>query len=306
MSDPSHSAKKRPQMWIHENHQDVLQTHYRVARSLYSAQSEHQHVDVVETTGFGRMLFNDSVAMLSERDEFVYHEMISHVPLFVRPGIERVLVIGGGDGGTVREVLRHPSVSYVRLVEIDAKVVEGCRQHLPWTAATLNDPRVEVTIADGVAYVAQTRDVYDLVLVDSTDPVGPAEPLFGREFYAGVYRILANDGIVVSQAESPFYEAKMQASLLAILGEAFTTVQLYNYSNLTYPGGLWSFSFACKCATCPVGDFDPARVAASGLAFRYYNPRIHRAAFVHPEFQARNLAEHLTPLKWDAANETDG
>ena len=293
------TAKRPLGLWVEENHQTVLGLRYRVKRSLFSGESRFQRIDIVETAGFGRMLFNDSVAMLSERDEFVYHEMISHVPLFVQPAVERVLVIGGGDGGTVREVLRHLVVSHCRLVEIDALVVEGCRRHLPWTAAALDDPRVEVTIADGVEFVARTGERYDLVIVDSTDPVGPATPLFGEAFYADVHRILTPDGVVVSQAESPFYEEERQRSMLKILGERFERAQMYNYNNITYPGGLWSFTFAAKADLCPLGDFDPGRVAASGLTFRYYSPAIHRAAFVHPEFQARQLEGLLTPCKQD-------
>ncbi len=291
------TAKNRLALLVQEDHRDFLQMRYRVSRTLYSEESDFQQIDIVDTPGFGRMLFNDGLAMISERDEFVYHEMIAHVPMFVRPETRRVLVIGGGDGGTVRELLRHASVEYVRLVEIDPKVVEGCREHIPSTSAALDDARVEVVIEDGVAYVARTEDRYDLVLVDSTDPIGPATPLFGPEFYSNVKRVLTDDGVVVSQAESPFYEPEAQSSLLKVLGGLFTRVQLYNYSNLTYPGGLWSFSFAAKGDCCPVGDFDPQRVEASGLSFRYYNAEVHRAAFVHPEFQARDLKELVTPLK---------
>jgi spermidine synthase len=293
------TAKQRLQLWVHEEHRDILQMRYRASRTLYSEESDFQRIDIVETPGFGRMLFNDGVTMISERDEFVYHEMIAHVPLFVRPRTRKVLVIGGGDGGTVREVLRHPAVEQIRLVEIDPKVVEGCRAHIRQTAAALEDPRVELSIGDGVAHVATTRERYDLVLVDSTDPIGPAEPLFGSEFYANVKRVLSDDGVVVSQAESPFYEAEAQAALLQVLQPLFTRVQLYNYSNLTYPGGLWSFSFAAKGDLCPVGDFDPARVEASGLEFQYYGAAVHRAAFVHPAFQARQLAGLVTPWKGD-------
>jgi len=291
------TAKNRLGLWVQEDHRDFLQMRYRVSRTLYSEESEFQQIDIVDTPGFGRMLFNDGLAMISERDEFVYHEMIAHVPMFVRPETRRVLVIGGGDGGSVRELLRHTGVEYVRLVEIDPKVIEGCREHIPSTSAALDDPRVEVVIEDGVAYVARTEDRYDLVLVDSTDPIGPATPLFGSEFYSNVKRLLTDEGVVVSQAESPFYEPEAQSSLLKVLGGLFARVQLYNYSNLTYPGGLWSFSFAAKGDCCPVGDFDPQRVEASGLSFRYYNADVHRAAFVHPEFQARDLKELIAPLK---------
>ena len=291
------SSKKPLELWVEENHQGVLGLRYKVKRTLFSGESDYQRIDIVETEGFGRMLFNDSIAMVSERDEFAYHEMISHVPLFVHPGAERVLVIGGGDGGTVREVLRHPSVADVRLVEIDPLVVEGCREHLRQTAAALDDPRVEVTIGDGVQYAADTDQRYDLVIVDSTDPIGPATPLFGEAFYANVHRILNDNGIVVSQAESPYYEAERQQSMMRILSGLFRRFQIYNYVNLTYPGGLWSFTFAAKGDLCPIGDFDAGRVASSELEFQYYNAAVHRAAFVLPEFQARAVAELASPFK---------
>jgi len=291
------SSKKPPELWIEEDQYGVLRSAYRVKQPLFSGESDYQNVDIVETHGFGRMLLNDSVVMVSERDERIYHEMIGHVPMFVSPGIERVLVIGGGDGGTVREILRHPAVKHCRLVEIDRLVVDACRRHLPQTAAALDDPRVELAFEDGVKYVARTDDVYDLVVVDSSDPVGPAAPLFGAEFYSSVQRILADDGIVVSQADSPFFGLPQQESLLRILRGLFRRVQIYNYSNMTYPGGLWSFTFAGKGDICPVGDLDDRRVKEAGLSFHYYNPAVHRAAFVHPEFQAARLGGLLTPVR---------
>jgi spermidine synthase len=293
VADPK---KPSVETWIEELHKEVLGMRFRVKRTLMSERSDFQKIDIVDTVGFGKMLFNDRVAMISERDEFVYHEMISHVPLFVKPDVERVLVIGGGDGGTAREVIRHGSVAHCRLVEIDALVVEGCKEHIPQTSAALDDPRVQVTIADGVDFVARTKERYDLVIVDSTDPIGPATPLFGEAFYAGVHRVLNDAGIVISQAESPFYYPEQQSSLLRILGRLFTRVHLYNYVNLTYPGGLWSFSYATKNGLCPLGGFADRRVAESGLDFRYYNAATHRAAFVLPEFQTRQLEGLTTPF----------
>lgn len=295
----SEAAKKPLDAWAEELHQRTLRLGYKLRRTLYSGESDFQRVDVVETESFGRMLFNDSVVMLSERDEWVYHEMISHPAMFVHPGVKRALVVGGGDGGTVRELLRHPSVEHCRLVEIDPLVVEACREHLTVTAKALDDPRVEVTIADGVAFVADTDQRYDLVVVDSTDPVGPAKPLFGEKFYADVSRVLEPDGLVVSQAESPFYMAQEQRGLLKILRAGFRRVHLYNYSNITYPGGLWSFSMAMNADRCPIENLDVDRLRGSGLEFRYYGESVHRAAFVLPAFQQANLASYLTPFKTD-------
>jgi spermidine synthase len=285
--------------WVEEDQHGALRLLYRVSGRLFDVKSQYQRVEVVESEGYGRMLINDDIVMVSERDERIYHEMIVHVPMFVGRAIRRVLVIGGGDGGTVRELLRHPSVERVTLVEIDASVVEACRLHLPQTAAALDDPRVEVAIEDGVVWVARTGERYDLVVVDSSDPLGPAVPLFGPEFYDGVHRVLSERGLVVSQADSPFYEPEAQLSLLRILNERFRRVGIFNYSNLTYPGGLWSFSFAAKSDLCPVGDFDRRRVERSGLSFHYYGADVHCAAFVLPAFQRERLRGLLTPLKSD-------
>jgi spermidine synthase len=278
--------------WIEERYWDFFATRFRVKEVLFSERSPFQRVDVVDTHGHGRMLLNDGLVMISERDEFVYHEMIAHVPLFVHPRPERVLVIGGGDGGTVREVFKHPSVQHCRLVEIDGMVVEACRKFIPQTASALDDPRVTVTIADGVEFVAGTEESFDVVIVDSTDPIGPAQPLFGPEFYGNVKRVLRERGIVVSQGESAFYAVDTQKSLLEILAALFERVNLYNYTNTTYPGGLWSFTFASK-GLRPVSDFDAARVLRSGIDFKYYNPDVHRAAFALPEFARKALGEFL-------------
>jgi spermidine synthase len=286
-------------LWADELHKKILLLRYKLRGKLFSERSEFQKVEIVETEGFGRMLFNDGVAMLSERDEFVYHEMISHVPLFLHRGVERVLVVGGGDGGTVREVVRHSGVRHCRLVEIDAAVVEGCKRYLPQTAAALEDPRVEVSIADGVAFVAETDERYDVVVVDSTDPVGPAEALFGPRFYAGVARVLNDGGMVVSQAESPYFDIEQQEALLGILGGLFERTHIYNYATITYPGGLWSFTLAQKGDLCPIGDFDAGAVDCSGLDFNYYSAAVHNAAFVLPAFQQRRLERLLTPFKID-------
>ena len=166
-------------------------------------------------------------------------------------------------------------------------------------AAALDDPRATVTIADGVAFVADTDERFDLVIVDSTDPIGPATPLFGAEFYANVARVLEPGGLLVSQAESPFYEAERQRSVLTILSEAFERSAIYNYTNLTYPGGLWSFAIACNGGLCPIGDFDASRVDELDLECRYYNKAIHRGAFILPEFQRRNLAGLISPFRTD-------
>jgi len=271
---------------------------YEISEVLFSKKSEFQKVEVVQTLGHGRMLLNDDLVMITERDEFVYHDMITHVPLFVHPNPQRVLVIGGGDGGTAREVLRHKSVGHCDMVEIDGLVVEACKKFIPQTAVGMTEnERFKLYIDDGVKFVreAQARsesEKYDVIVVDSTDPIGPAAPLFGVDFYRDVFNSLKADGIVVSQGESPFYNADTQLGMVKILNQLFPVVRYYNFTNLTYPGGYWSFSFASK-KFHPVKDFNYKKVAESGLDFKYYNANLHTAAFALPSFQQTVLQPYL-------------
>ncbi len=276
------------------NEENAYSVRYDIENVLYSKKSQFQKVEVVETKGHGRMLLNDDLVMISERDEFVYHDMIVHPALFTHPNPRRVLIIGGGDGGTAREVLRHSSVEKCDMVEIDELVIEACREFLPVTAVAMSTPkpRFSLFIDDGVKFVRETKNTYDVVIVDSTDPIGPATPLFGRDFYRDVFARLAEDGLVVSQGESPYYNAKMQASMVQILGELFPIVRYLNFTNLTYPGGLWSFSFASK-RWHPIRDFSADRVRGSNLKFRYYTPDIQSAAFSLPAFQLENIGRSL-------------
>ncbi len=285
-------------LWVREVYRnDLVGLSFKVEKTLFSGQSQYQKVDVVKTRHHGVMLLNDGFVMLSERDEFVYHEMIAHVPLFVHPSPKRVLVVGGGDGGTVREVLRHKAVERAVLVEIDELVVNVCRKHLPSVSCALDDPRLEILFEDAVKYVGRTKEIFDVILVDSTDPVGPAVLLFDKAFYKKAASILGPDGILISQAESPFYDEDVQRSMLTNQRPFFKNLQLYLFPTLTYPGGHWSFGYASK-GLCPVGDFDPARVERSGISTRYYNPRIHMSAFVLPNFVAENLSGIVDPIAY--------
>ena len=275
-------------LWIEEKFSDFLGLRIKVEKVLFSGKSEFQTVDVVETKGHGKMLLNDGLIMVTERDEFAYHDMISHVPLFVHPQPKNVLVIGGGDGGTAREVLRHDSVENCTMVEIDGMVVDACKAHIPQTSKDLDHPKMRLIIGDGVKFVKETTEKFDVIIVDSTDPIGPAQPLFGEAFYQDVYNCLTDDGIVVSQGESSWYAMDIQQSLLSVLNAVFPSSYLYSFSNLTYPGGLWSFTFASK-KYHPCHDFKPERVERSGLAFDYYNANLHKAAFALPSFAIKGL-----------------
>lgn len=275
-------------LWVEEKFEDFMGLRLKVEKVLFSGKSEFQTVDVVETKGHGKVLLNDGLIMVSERDEFAYHDMISHVPLFVHPNPKNVLVIGGGDGGTAREVIRHASVEKCTMVEIDGMVVDACKAHIPLTSSALDDPRINLIIGDGVEFVKNTDQKFDVILIDSTDPIGPAQPLFGEEFYRDVFNCLTDDGIVVSQGETPWYAKDIQQSLLGVLNNVFPQTYLYSFSNLTYPGGLWCFTFASK-KYHPVNDFDAARVSQSPLEFKYYNQGVHSAAFALPNFVKAGL-----------------
>lgn len=275
-------------LWVEEKFSDFLGLRFKVENVLFSGKSDFQTVDVIETKGHGKMLLNDGLIMVTERDEFAYHDMISHVPLFVHPKPTNVLIIGGGDGGTAREVLRHLSVEKCTMVEIDAMVVDACKAHIPQTAKSLDHKNLNLIIGDGVEFVKNTTEKFDVIIVDSTDPIGPAQPLFGEEFYQDVYNCLADDGIVVSQGESSWYALDIQQSLLGVLNTVFEQSFLYSFSNLTYPGGLWSFTFASK-KHHPTHDFNKQRVIDSGLEFDYYNHQLHTAAFALPNFVRKGL-----------------
>ncbi len=238
----------------------------------------------------------DGFFQLSERDEFIYHEMIAHVPLFVHPAPKRVLVIGGGDGGTVREVLRHKEVEEVVWIEIDEMVVAACRTHFPTVSCSWDDPRLTLRIDDGIKYVKETADTFDVMIVDSTDPIGPGEPLFNTAFYKGAANLLGDDGILITQAESPFYTPELQRSMFQNQRPFFKTLHLYLYNTLTYIGGLWGFGFASK-KLCPILDFDLVRPTKAGIPAKYYTGDIHQAAFALPAFVKENLSDILDPFR---------
>ena len=199
------------ELWFTERHTPYVNFSIKVERQLYTAQSEFQRIDVFESREFGRFLTLDGYMMLTEKDEFIYHEMITHIPMAVHPNPENILVIGAGDGGVVRELTRYQSPKCIDLVEIDELVIEVCRKYLPKTACRLDDPRVHIHIADGLKFIRSCENKYDLIIVDSTDPFGPGEGLFTKEFYGSCYNALREDGIMVNQHESPFYAADAAA-----------------------------------------------------------------------------------------------
>lgn len=264
-----------------------------VERQLCSEQSAFQLIEIFESKEFGRFLALDGFMMCAEKDEFIYHEMMTHVPMAVNPAIERVLVIGGGDGGIVRELCRYDGITHIDLVEIDRRVVELCEEHLPSIACKLRNPRVTIHYQDGMRFVRSRENAYDLIIVDSTDPFGPGEGLFTREFYGHCYTALKEDGILVNQNESPFYEEDAKAMQRAHkrIASTFPVCRLYQAHIPSYPSGHWMFGFASK-GLHPVRNLQAAAWRTLGIQARYYNTNLHRAAFALPTY-VEEIVKHV-------------
>ena len=278
--------------WFEEIQNNSYGMKWKITDHLFSGKSAFQQIDVYETESHGKLLAHDGLVMVTERDEHIYHDMITHVPMFTHPNPKNVLVIGGGDGGTVREVLKHKSIEKCTMVEIDGDVVEACKKFIPQTASELTHPKVNLLIEDGVDFMKNSQEKYDVILIDSSDPIGPATPLFNVNFYRDVASRLEIGGIVVSQGESPYYDMKMQKVLVSILSEVFNKVHLYNYTNMSYPSGMWSFTYASN-SLCPFTDFNPQKIREK---FKFYSPELHIGSFLLPQFMLEEHQGKLTPL----------
>lgn len=278
------------ELWYTEQHTDTVRFSIKVEEQLYTAQSPFQRIDVFRSREFGTFFTLDGLMMVTEKDEFIYHDMIVHVPMATNPDIRTVLVIGAGDGGTIRELTRYPSIERIDMVEIDRMVVDVCREYLPQTAGKLDDPRVNLYFEDGLRFVRTREGEYDLIIVDSTDPFGPGEGLFTREFYGNCYKALRDDGILVNQHESPYYETYARSMKRAHkrIREFFPICRVYQAHIPTYPSGHWLFGFASRKFD-PVRDLDAEGWNALGLATRYYNTDLHGAAFMLPTYVKQML-----------------
>lgn len=280
-------------LWYTENHTDDVQFSIKVDRQLCTHQSEFQRIDIFESKEFGRILTLDGYLMVTEKDEYIYHEMITHVPLATNPGIKKVLVVGGGDGGTVRELCRYNHIEKIDMVEIDEMVVSVCKEFLPKLACSLDDKRVTIYYEDGMRFVRNAPDSqYDLIIVDSTDPFGVGEGLFTKEFYGNCFRALTDDGILVNQHESTFYDSYANSMKRAHsrIKEFFSTALVYQAHIPTYPSGHWLFGFASK-------KYDPRTDLKAdwwnnlGLVTQYYNTILHTGCFAIPNNVRNTLRE---------------
>lgn len=268
--------------WFYEHYKDISATGIHTTGRVHEEKSEFQTIAVDETKGHGRLLTLDGMVMLTELDEFVYHDLLTHVPLCVHAEPKQVLVVGGGDGGTVREVLKHASVERVVQCEIDERVTRVCQQYIPSLAGSLDDPRVELVFEDAVAYVQRHEGAFDAILVDSTEPIGPAAALFGEPFFRDLRRALRPGGVISSQSESPFYAPDVVRGLFGAVRRVFAEVHGYYGIIPTYPGGGWVFCLASDTRT--PNDLDLDRAAE--LATRYFSPELARGAFALPRFVA--------------------
>ena len=230
--------------------------------------------------------------MLTEKDEFIYHEKITHVPRAGHPDVQKVLVIGAGEGGTIRELTRYEQITQIDMVEIDEMVVAACKEYLPQTASKLSDPRLNIIYADGLKYVRTQQDYYDLIIVDSTDPFGPGEGLFTREFYGNCFRALKEDGILIIQHESPFYaeDALSMQRAHRNIAASFPIAKVYQFHLPTYPSGHWFFGFASKKYD-PLADLNAEAWNQKGIETRYYNTDLHRGAFYIPNYVKELLGD---------------
>ena len=271
-------------LW-HETLHDQFGQYFAVDNVLYHEKTDHQDLIIFENAAFGRVMALDGVVQTTERDEFIYHEMISHVPMAVHPQVEKILVIGGGDGGVVRELAKYDTVEQIDVVEADPLLVEVCRKYFPQMACSLNDPRVHIYHEDGLRFIRSKSDAYDLIIIDSPNPFGAGEGLFTKEFYGNCFNALHEDGIMINQHESPFYkeEAFQCQRMHKRIIESFPISRIYQAHIPSYPSGHWLFGFASK-RYHPIHDMDGIQWKLRGIQTKYYLPRLHEGVFALPAY----------------------
>lgn len=260
---------------------------FSVDRMLHEVRTEHQHLVIFENARMGRVMALDGVIQTTEADEFIYHEMLTHVPILAHGNARRVLIIGGGDGGMLREVSKHASVEHITMVEIDGTVVDMCKEFLPnHSQGAFDDARLNLVIDDGMRFVATTTEKFDVIISDSTDPIGPGEVLFSENFYQACHRCLNEGGVLVTQNGTPFMQLDTVRNTAGRMNGLFADWHFYQAAVPTYIGG--SMTFAWGSTNPALRKVDAAtlaqRFAASGIQTRYYNPTIHQGAFALPQY----------------------
>jgi spermidine synthase len=275
--------------WVEETLHAALRVKLKVDRILYDSQTEHQHLLIFENETFGRVMTLDGVVQTTERDEFIYHEMLTHLPIFAHGEVRKVLIIGGGDGGMLEEALKHRSIEKVTMVEIDRTVVDLCTTHMPAISnGAFDDPRTDLVIADGREFVANTDERYDVIIIDSTDPIGPGAVLFTETFYRDCRGCLTGGGILVTQNGVPFMQGGELTSSVSFFKGLFKDATCYLATVPTYAGGPMAFGWATDDTALRNTALSEllARFEAQPVKTRYYTPEVHQGAFALPPYVA--------------------
>lgn len=273
--------------WFEESLHSGFHPLYGIIDVIHETKTDHQHLIIFETEKFGRVLALDGVIQTTERDEFIYHEMLAHTPIFAHGAVRNVLIIGGGDGGMLEEVLKHRGVEGVTQVEIDGTVIELSKAHLRSICGdAYEDPRTEIVIADGVDYVNTTDRRFDVVIVDSTDPIGPGEVLFGERFYGGCKRCLTSGGVVVTQNGVPFLQGRELSATMTVFRRLFADGRCFRAAVPSYVGGDMTFGWGSDDRS--LGDVSletlAARFTKADVGTRFYTPGVHCGAFALPPY----------------------
>ena len=273
-------AKRTNELWISEQQSDDMILSLRASAVLLNEKSPYQDILLAETKEYGRMMLLDGAIQITERDEFCYSEMMAHVALCSHPDPKRVLIVGGGDGAVLREVLRHGGVEKATLIDIDCSVIEASRRFLPTISVSLDDPRADVQCLDAMEYVRNCRGEFDVAIVDSTDPVDFAAGLYTSPFYRDIFSALGDNGMMIAQTESPFTDTTVMQGAFSAMKAVFPITRLYWGAMPTYPSGMWTYTVGSKSQDPSL----PVRGAPAGT--RYYSSEIHKGAFALPPFLA--------------------
>ena len=273
------------ELWYTDQHTKNVHFSMKVEQQIASFRSEFQEIEILKSVEFGKVLVLDGELMLTQKDEFIYHEMITHVSMAVHPDVKNVLVIGAGDGGTIRELTKYETIEHIDMVEVDQAVTTICMEHFSEMACKLSDPRVHMYFEEGLRFVRMKKDAYDLIIVDCADPYGPAEGYFTREFYGNCFQALHEDGILINQHESPYYSGHSRT-----VQKAHKQITLvYPYSTVyqchipSYPSGHWLFGFASKKYD-PLKDLNEEKWNRLGIQTKYYNTDLHKGSFYLPTY----------------------
>ena len=270
------------EFWFSELHTGNVKLSIKIEKQLFSGESEYQRIDVFDSEEFGKFISLDGEIVFSEKDEFIYDEMVTHVPMAVHPCVKDVLIIGGGDGGAAREAVRHPEVESVTMVDIDGQVIELSKKYFPEISKAIleKDPKLTVKVGDGIAFMREAENYYDVIIVDCSDPVGPGEGLFSYDFYKDTFKALKEDGLFVQQTESPFMHRKLVKDIFDCVSDIFPITRLYTAFIPLYPSGMHCFTMGSK-------KYDPLAWEPNRkrtFPTKYYNEGIQKSAFVLPNF----------------------